>query len=143
MLVVALATVECGGSSPETDEAKDGVQKFLDGLDKAVRDGDTATRVALLHPAVIARYGEQQCRDFLAGPLAQPDPSRRDKVVRVDKPAPFEFSMDDGTIPLADARLVIVEETFQKRKSERELHVAPVNGRYRYFIDCGTPLMRQ
>ncbi len=35
-----------------------------------------------------------------------------------------------------------MRETFQK-KSERELHVALVDGEYRYFIDCGTPLVRQ
>jgi hypothetical protein len=33
--------------------------------------------------------------------------------------------------------------TARQKKSERELHVAPVDGQYRYFIDCGTPLMRQ
>ncbi len=36
-----------------------------------------------------------------------------------------------------------MRETFQKKKSERELHVALVDGEYRYFIDCGTPLVRQ
>jgi hypothetical protein len=90
LVVLALAGVDCGGSSSEKDEAKEAVQKFLDKLDKAVRQSDTATRVALLHPAVIERYGEQQCRDFLASPEAQ-DPSRRDKVNRVDKPAPFDL----------------------------------------------------
>jgi hypothetical protein len=39
--------------------------------------------------------------------------------------------------------VVLVRETFQKKKSERELHVALVDGEYRYFIDCGTPLVRQ
>jgi hypothetical protein len=107
-----------------------------------VRQSDTATRVALLHPAVIERYGEQQCRDFLASPEAE-DPSRRDKVNRVDKPAPFDFTTDDGAIPIPNAQLVLVKETFQKKKSERELHVARVDGEYRYFIDCGTPLVRQ
>ena len=142
VLVVALATVECGGSSSETDKAKEAVQKFLDRLDKAVRDGDIDFRVSHLHPAVIARYGEPQCRNFLASPEAQ-DPSRRDKVLRVDKPEPFDFTTDDGAIPIRNARLVVVQETFQKKKSERELHVALVDGRHRYYIDCGTPLARQ
>ena len=68
LVVGALAAVACGGSSSESDKREEAVQKFLDRLDNAVRDGDTATRVALLHPAVIDRYGEQQCRDFLASP---------------------------------------------------------------------------
>jgi len=142
LVVLALAAVDCDGSRSEKDKAKEAVQKFLDKLDKAVRQSDTATRVALLHPAVIERYGEQQCRDFLASPEAE-DPSRRDKVNRVDKPAPFDFTTDDGAIPIPNAQLVLVKETFQKKKSERELHVARVDGEYRYFIDCGTPLVRQ
>jgi hypothetical protein len=42
-----------------------------------------------------------------------------------------------------NAQFVIVKETFQKKKSERELHVALVDGEHRYFIVCGTPLVRQ
>jgi len=144
LLVVALAAAACGGSSSgngkEKATGKEAVQKFLDKLDKAVREGDTATRVALLHPAVIDRYGEQQCGDFLASQVAQ-DPSRRDKVKRVDKPEPYQYS-DDGAIPIPNAQLVVVLGTFEKKKGERELHVAPVDGGYRYFIDCGTPLPR-
>jgi hypothetical protein len=145
LAVVALATVGCDSSSSGDGEGKStgkaAVQKFLDKLDKAVREGDTATRVALLHPSVIERYGEQQCRDFLASQVAQ-DPSRRDKVDRVDKPEPFEFTTDDGVIPIPNAQLVFVKETFAKNKGERELHVALVDRDYRYFIDCGTPLPR-
>jgi hypothetical protein len=145
-LIAALATVGCAGSSSDKGKKKEtgteAVQKFLDQLDKAVRDGDTDFRVARLDPAVIDRYGEQQCRDFLASPQAQ-DPSRRDKVKRVGKPEPFEFTTDDGAIPVPKAQLVLVQERFQKKKSQRELHVALVDGEYRYFIDCGTPLARQ
>jgi hypothetical protein len=64
-------------------------------------------------------------------------------VNRVDKPAPFDFTTDDGAIHIPNAQLVIVKETFQKKNSERELHVALVDGEHRYFIDCGTPLVRQ
>jgi hypothetical protein len=145
LVVVAVAAAGCGGSSSEKGKdgtGKEAVQKFLDRLDQAVRKGDTATRVALLHPAVTDRYGEPQCRDFLAGPEAQ-DPSRRDKVNRVDRPAPFDFTTDDGAIPVPNAQLVVVKATFQKKTGERELHLALVDGQYRYFIDCGTPLARQ
>ena len=107
-----------------------------------MRDGDTDFRVARLHPAVIDRYGEQQCRDFLASSQAQ-DPSRRDKVKRVGKPGPFEFTTDDGAVPISNAQQVLVQETFQNKTGQRELHVALVGGEYRYFIDCGTPLVRQ
>jgi hypothetical protein len=145
-----IGTTACGGSSSGTSKRKvdgadgadkEAVEKFL--VDEAVREGNTQFRVARLHPEVIDRYGEQQCRDFLAGPDAGPDPSRKDKVLRVDKPEAFDFTTDDGAIPVANAQLVLVKETFKKKTTERELHVASVNGELRYFIDCGAPLQRQ
>jgi hypothetical protein len=148
-VVIALAAIGCGGSSSEKSKdktkasgGKAEVQEFLDELDEAVRTSNVDFRLARLHPVVIDRYGEQQCRDFLASPEAQ-DPSRKDKVKRVDRPAAFEFTTDDGNIPIPDAQFVLVSETYRKKKSQRELHVARFDGEYRYFIDCGVPLQRQ
>ena len=143
--VLALVGVAaCDTDSGEsTREGGPEVQKFLNQLDEAVRKGDTDFRIARLHPAVIERYGEQQCHDFLASPQAGPDPSRRDRVERVDKPEPFDFTTDDGAVPIPDAQLVLVKETFEKKTTTRELHVAKVDGEFRYFIDCGPPLQRQ
>jgi hypothetical protein len=144
VIVVALAAGGCGGSSSAKEnskEKKESPQQFLDKLNAAVRKGETDIRVALLHPAVLERYGEQQCRDFLATPEAQ-DTTRKDKVKRVDKPKPFDFTTDDGALPIPNAQFVLVEETYQKKKSRRELHLARVAGEYRYFIDCGVPLPR-
>ncbi len=131
----------CSGSSSASAKKGETPQQFLDKLDAAVRKGDVNTRVALLHPAVITRYGEQQCRDFLSSPAAQ-DAKRRDKVQRVGKTEPFDFSTDDGGIPVPAATLVQVKSTIQGKKSERDLHLARVEGKYRYFIDCGTPISR-
>jgi hypothetical protein len=143
---IAVVAVGCGGSSSahETGKGKkkESPQKFLDKLNAAVRKGQTDVRVALLHPAVIERYGEQQCRDFLAMPELV-DTTRKDKVQRVDKPKPFEFTTDDGALPIPNAQFVLVQETYRGKKSRRELHLARVNGEYRYFIDCGVPLPRQ
>jgi hypothetical protein len=147
VVAIAALAVGCGGSSSGDEKGKgkgkgsESPQKFLDKLNAAVRKGDTNVRVALLHPAVVERYGEQQCRDFLATPELT-DPTRKDKVKRVDKPKPFEFNTDDGAIPIPDAQLLLVKETYQGKKTERELHLARVDGEYRYFIDCGTPLPR-
>jgi hypothetical protein len=140
-LVVGGSAGSASGTSGKP-EKKESPQKFLDKLDRAVRKGDIDFRVARLHPVVIERYGEQQCRDFLASPQAQ-DPSRKDKVKRVDKPKPFNFTTDDGAIPVPNAQFILVTETYQKKKSQRELHLARVDGEYRYFIDCGIPLADQ
>ena len=73
---------------------------FLNVLDAAVRSGDVDLRLARLNPAVIARYGEQQCRDFLAG---QQDATRRDRVKKVGKPESYEYASDKQSATVADA----------------------------------------
>jgi hypothetical protein len=136
---VVLALGGFGGSGgSDRSKAKAEAQQFLNELDQAVREGNTDFRVGRLHPAVIERYGEQQCRDFLA---TQVDTTRRDRVKRVRKEEPFEFS-NDGAPPI-NAVVVHVRATIKGKKGDRNLHLARVNGQFTYFVDCGTPLPPQ
>jgi hypothetical protein len=123
-----------GGSGGSQSKAE--VQRFLNELDKAVREGNTDFRVGRLHPAVIERYGEQQCRDFVA---MQVDKTRRDRVKRVGKPEPFEWATDRTAVTIPDSTPVQVRATIKGKKGDRNLHLARVNGQFTYFIDCGTP----
>jgi hypothetical protein len=116
------------------------VQNFLNVLDAAVRTGNTDLRLAHLNPAVISRYGEPQCRDFLAG---QHDKTRRDQVTSVGKPESFEYATDNQAVVIPDAIPVQVRETSKGKKGDRNIHLARVNGQLTYFIDCGGPLVRQ
>jgi hypothetical protein len=137
-LAAALALGACGGG--EGSNEKSDVQKFLNILDAAVRTGNTDLRVAHLNQAVIDRYGEQQCRDFLAG---QQDPTRRDQVKSVGKPESFEYATDDQSVVVAQALPVQVHETSKGKKGDRNIHLVRINGQFSYFIDCGGPLVRQ
>jgi hypothetical protein len=128
-----------GSSGGKQSKEKVEAQRFLNELDAAVRQGDLDLRIARLNPAVIQRYGEQQCRDFLAS-LPQ-DATRRDRVKTVEKVEPFQYS-NDGAAPV-DAMVVHVKGTVQGKKGDRNLHLARVNGQLTYFIDCGTPLPGQ
>jgi hypothetical protein len=139
----------CGGSGGSASasggsgggrKAKAEAQRFLNELDTAVREGNTDLRIARLNPAVIERYSEQQCRDFLA---TQVDDTRRDRVKRVGKPEPFEYATDDQTVTIPDSIPVQVRATIKGKKGDRNLHLARVNGQLTYFIDCGQPLARQ
>ncbi|HEY4396147.1 MAG TPA: hypothetical protein VGO28_00605 [Acidimicrobiia bacterium] len=139
-VAATLALGACSSDGGGGSKAKSEVQKFLNELDAAVRDGNTDLRAARLHPAVIERYGEQQCRDFLAG---QQDKTRRDKVKEVGKAESFEYATDNLAVTVADALPVQVQSTIKGKKGERDIHLARVNGQLTYFIDCGGPLIRQ
>ena len=127
-----------GGSGSK--KAKKEAQTFLNELDTAVREGNIDLRIARLNPAVVDRYGEQQCRDFLAG---QEDNTRRDRVKSVGKPEPFEYATDKQTVTVPDALPVKVRATIKGKKGDRNIHLARVNGQLTYFIDCGQPLPAQ
>ena len=129
-----------GSGSGGGSKAKAEVKKFLNELDAAVRSGDVDLRLARLNPAVIARYGEQQCRDFLAG---QQDATRRDRVKKVGKPESYEYASDKQSATVADALPVQVRATIKGKKGDRNIHLARVNGQLTYFIDCGQPLPAQ
>ena len=143
-LAATLAIGACSSASGSDggggSKAKSEVKKFLNELDAAVRAGNVDFRLARLHPAVIARYGEQQCRDFLAG---QQDPTRKDKVTTVGKPESYQYATDNQSAAIPDALPVQVKETNKGKKGDRNIHLARVNGQLTYFIDCGQPLAAQ
>jgi hypothetical protein len=149
-LAVTVALGGCGGSSSSgasgtsgsggttaKKSAKAEVQQFLDELDAAVREGNTEVRLARLNPAVIQRYGADQCRSFLDG---QRDESRRNKVKRVGKPRNYAYATDNLSATVPDTLPVFVRATINKKKGDRNLNLARVDGQLTYFIDCGTPL---
>jgi hypothetical protein len=94
-LAAAIALGGCGGSSGKGDSdgqagktsgAKAEAQQFLDELDAAEREGNADVRMARLNPAVIARYGEVQCRTFIAG---QQDKARGTRSSGSGRPGPM------------------------------------------------------
>jgi hypothetical protein len=140
-VAATLALGACsGGSDDGGSKAKAEVKKFLNEIDAAARAGNVDLRLDRLNPAVIARYGEQQCRDFLAG---QHDPTRKDAVTKVDKPESYQYATDNQSATIPDALPVQVRETNRGKKGDRNIHLARVNGQLTYFIDCGQPLTAQ
>ena len=139
-LVFGACSSASGSDGGGGSKAKSEVKKFLNELDAAVRSGDVDARMARLNPAVIARYGEQQCRDFLAG---QQDATRKDKVKKVGKPESYEYASDNQSATVPDALPVQVRATIKGKKGDRNIHLARVNGQLTYFIDCGQPLAAQ
>jgi hypothetical protein len=112
-------------------------QQFLDALATAVRGGDVAFQLDRLHPAVIDRYGTDQCRADIA---TRTDPSRH-YVVKSVSPAgrPYEYASDGQTVTIAAAITVEADVVAHGQTQPVTVHLAKADGRYAYFSDCGTP----
>ncbi len=140
-LAVIVMLGGCSGSSSSSGSASGkksptvkAAQKFANEYDAAVRSGNVDFRIAHLNPAVIERYGEDQCRSFLA---TQQDATRKTKVKSVGKPEPFEYTTDNLSTTIPDTLPVLVKQTIQGKPGDRNIHVAVTNGQFSYFIDCG------
>ncbi len=132
----AVPTASPAPPSP-TPDATALIEAFYEGLDPAIRAADADVLVPLLHPATIERYGEPACRTYLGG-LA--DPTLDIEVASVSGPEPWDYLTDDRTTTIPDAWTVSAAFTSQGATSDRELHVAFVDGEVRWFTDCGAPL---
>jgi hypothetical protein len=112
-------------------------QQFLDALATAVRAGDVAFQLDRLHPAVIDRYGTDQCRANIA---TRTDPSRH-YVVKSVSPAgrPYDYASDGKTVTIAAAITVEADVVDHGQTQPVTVHLAKADGRYAYFSDCRTP----
>ena len=112
-------------------------QQFLDQLAAAVRAGVVAFQLDRLHPAVIDRYGMDQCRADIA---TRTDPTRR-YVVKSVSPAtrPYDYASDGENVTIAEAITVEADVADHGQTQPVTVHLAKSNGRYAYFSDCGTP----
>jgi len=112
-------------------------QQFLDDLAAAVRAGDVAFQLDRLHPAVLDRYGAEQCRADIA---TRTDPSRRYVVKSVSPTGrPYDYASDGQTVTIADAVTVEADVVDHGQTQTVTLHLAKSDGTYAYFSDCGTP----
>ena len=109
-------------------------EDFAADLLAAIQAGDTQYLFDRLHPAVIARYDTSQCRAKVDGFTA--DPSATWTVVSSSGPAPWSWASDNLATTIDDAWTVTVKEPGKPR---RDLHFAPADGLWRWFVDCGTP----
>ncbi len=113
------------------------VRTFYAALVPALRTGNVETFVPLLHPATIVRYGEAACRAQLAG---QADPTFDVDVISVSTPGGWDYVTDERSTQIDDAWTITADVTQAGTTSRRELHLAPIDGRVRWFSDCGTPV---
>jgi hypothetical protein len=109
-------------------------EQFAADLLAAFQTGDTPYLFERLHPFVLERYGERQCRRHVNGFAA--DPSADWAVLSSSGPAPWDWVTDELTTTVSDTTTVMVHIP---GTGDRELHFAPSEGTWRWFLDCGDP----
>ena len=114
--------------------------EFYAALTFAIRTTEVDPMIALLHPAVLDRYGEAACRTWFAG---LSDPGFDVVVHGIASIGAWEYVTDGVSTTVADAWFVDADITANGETARRELHVAPdpTDGDLRWFTDCGTPLV--
>ncbi|MFA5883800.1 MAG: hypothetical protein WDA60_08120 [Acidimicrobiia bacterium] len=113
-------------SGAETPEA------FLAALGTALTNGDTAFLGARLHPAVIQRYGATACDGFAAGHHTPVQFT----VNEVRAPSAYAWTTDGRTTTVPNTTEVVVTAASGGTAGPQTVHVALVDGTWRYFADC-------
>ena len=56
-------------------------------------------------------------------------------------PAEWDWELDGVTTPIPDAHTVTVNWRDPNVDEQREVHIAPAEGTWRWFTDCGDPIV--
>jgi hypothetical protein len=107
-------------------------QQFLDALSAAITNHDAAFLSNRLHPAVIARYGKAACDAYTAGALTPV----QFVVTEVKRPADYAWTTDGQTTNVPNTNEVAVRQTTGGTTQDRTIHIARVDGTWRWFTDC-------
>jgi len=125
-----------GPTGPTGTVEVESPEAFLVVFSKAIREGDATFLFDRLHPAVLAFYGEQQCR---AKVQTFSDPNADFAFVSVRGPGTFQWQVDGQTSPVQDVLNVRVGFATANGPARRTIHFGIVDGELRWFTDCGEP----
>ena len=121
-----------------TVRAVEAPEAFFARLAAAFVADDADTLVALLHPAVLARYGEEQCAGHLATLAAAPLELELVAVLG-EGPVPYDGDGQAATIP--DGIRLRINVVRAGTPTEQDATLARTeDGALHWFTDCGTPV---
>jgi hypothetical protein len=107
-------------------------QQFLDKLSAAIANRDGAFLSSRLHPTVIMRYGKTACDTYTSSALTPV----QFVVTDVRPPSTYAWTTDGQTTNVPDTNDVVVRLTSGGTTEERTIHLARVDGTWRWFTDC-------
>lgn len=113
------------------------IPAFMDELGEAIANGTDELLFTSLHPAVLERYGNQACRRYTRSTQLQ---GLDLEYVSANGPEPWDWVLDDRTTTIPDGWTVTVNWHDPNVDEAREVHIAPSDGTWRWFTDCGDPL---
>lgn len=131
----AVATNDEAFPPPEDDLGP--YREFFTRYETAHRDGDADALFDALHPAVIGRYGEAQCRSYIDQVVG----SVAELRVVSGMTSAWDYPLDGLTTEIAGSVSIALEGEFGGVQQQPEVHVAPAEGAIRWFADCGEPLV--
>jgi hypothetical protein len=109
---------------------------FVVALGHALTNHDSAFLRARMHPAVVERYGSAACDAFAAGT----HPSVDLTVQSASAPTVYTWATDGLTRDVPGTNTVTVTGVVDGETQPATIHVAFVDGSWRWFTDCGDPL---
>ncbi len=138
----ATTTTEKGSNTAET------VGEFTKRWQQAFRSGDIDFLLTRLHPASIERYGKAACTESIK--RQSPDPGWKIIVKKVSNLGVYDYASDALSTVVNGVYTVTVDrETGRPSQTgqgsppvESDIHLALVEGKLRWFSDCGTPLAK-
>jgi hypothetical protein len=125
---IPIGTTIAAAGVPGKETAGD----FLTALSNALTNGDTKFIRERMHPVVVERYGSATCDAFAAGP----HPATNIVVNQLAPPGNYSWQTDGLTRDVPDVNTA----TATVNGSPASVHVALVDGVWRWFTDCGTPV---
>ena len=111
---------------------------FIQAFVPALQFNDAAFLLDRLHPAVLELYGAETCQSTLA--QRKIDPTYDIEVLSSSGPGPWAWEVDGRTTPIAEVYTIDAIQTREGEKKARPMHLGQVDGRFRWFTDCGDPL---
>lgn len=120
-----------------TVAVRDDPDTFFARLASAFVADDAGTLVDLLHPVVVVRYGEEQCRGHL-DVLAAADIEL--ELLEVTGFGPVPYATDGQETTIDDGVRIRIRVTSDGQGAEQDATLAFVGDELRWFTDCGTPV---
>ena len=125
---LAVTTVARAAVPPGDHET---AEQFAAALGRALSGGDAAFLKSRLHPAVVERYGDAQCSAFVAAANTPTTIAAKG----VDPPSVYAWQTDGVTRDVPNVNSVPAT----RDGADITLHLALLDGTWRWFTDCGTP----